>query len=441
VNAVDARNVVLLGRKRWRRTRLNRKHLVRILIATKNFPPRTCGVGDYAFRLAETLAAAGEFVVVLTESADGPRHMAIGLREQSLGGWMDFKATLRHIRAASPDRLQLEYSGYAWGRLGVSWWLNAVLFKVRSQGIAVHIGLHESAISMRQHPLQIPVALAQWLHVGLLLAAAETVSLNMQSRVDILGRAFPWWRSKLRYRPNSSNIPVVPISDTEREAIRGTNGVKDGERVIATFGMFHTAKRYEAVIEAVSRCREKSLKLWMLGETDNAPAGYLARMRQTARTFGIDDRVCWPGRMEAVDISRMLQAADVFVLPQADGQVTRSGSFMAAAAHGLPVIAVRAANERDQSAFTHGGNVWFVEHATAEAFAAALDTLLDDAAAARGIGDSLRQLYKDRYDWPNVLESFGAKKAPAAGDTAGGRAISARVNSAANAAHAGGAKR
>src|SRR5262249_26449968 len=150
-------------------------------------------------------------------------------------------------------------------------------------------------------------------------------------------------------------------------------GLADGGRVIATFGMFHTAKRYEAVIEAASRLRQKNVQLWMLGETDNAPAGYLERMKEKARTHGIEGRVAWPGRMEAGDISRMLQAVDVFVLPQADGQLTRSGSFMAAAAHAMPVVAVRAANERDQSGFMHGENVWFVERATPEAFAEAID--------------------------------------------------------------------
>jgi len=399
---------------------------MRVLILTKNFPPQSCGVGDYAFRMAEAMEARGDSVTALTEAAQGRRDARIPILEHSLSGWKDLKPVLRIIAEATPERMQLEYSGYAWGRWGVAWWLNTLLFRLRQRGIAVDIGLHETAIRMRQHPLQIPVALAQWLHMALFLAAADSVALNLRSRVGVMGSVFPWWRRKLRYRPNSSNIPVWPISEEERASLRQANGVEPGDAVIATFGMLHTAKRYEALVAAIPLMREKRVRLWMLGDVEKAAPGYVARLKTAAAGAGIGERVLWPGRMDACQVSRMLQAVDVFVLPQADGHLTRSGSFMAAAAHGLPVVAVRDRTRRDQAEFVHGKSICFVERAGPDEFAAAMDELLQDRAATSRLGAELRRLYAERFDWSATMCEPAVARQPAAGAAtleSGGKAM------------------
>jgi len=410
---------------------------MRVLILTKNFPPRSCGVGDYACRMAGAFAAAGDSVSVLTEPSDSPRHCPIGLREHPLRGWRDLQPVLREVAQAAPDRVQLEYSGYAWGRWGTAWWLNVLLFAVRRRGISVHIGLHEGAIRMRQHPLQVPVALAQWAHIGLLLAAAETVAVNMPARMKLLGRVFPWWRAKLRYRPNSSTIPVAPISEAERDAIRREREVSSGDFVVTAFGLFHKAKNYEALIEGVAQLRQqRPVKLWLLGDAAAASPEYITWLRHVAREGGVENAVWWPGRLDAAEISRALQAADVFVLPQPDGHVTRSSAFMAAAAHGLPVIAVR--DPANQLEFIHGENVWLMERSTPEGIAAALGALLGDRAAARRMGRKLQQLYEARFDWPVTLarpRELG--KSPL---TSAARSVTTQGEQAVTAAHAGGAK-
>jgi len=380
---------------------------MRVLLITKNFSPVSCGVGDYASRLADELAAAGHGVTVLTEPADEPRRLSFGLREQSLRGWRDVRPALDAIVAAAPDHVQLEYSGYAWGRWGFAWWLNALLFRLRRRGISVHVGLHELAISMRQHPIQTPVALAQWLHIALILGAAKSAAVNMRSRASLLERLFPWWREKIRYRPNASNIPVIPFAEAERAVLRSARGVDPGELVVATFGLFHPAKNYEALIRAVALLRRSQLvRLWMLGNFAKASSEYIARLKDTAQAAGIQDAVWWSGRLEAAQVSRALQAADVFVLPQPDGHLTRSGAFMAAAAHGLPVVAVRQPAGRDQAEFTHAEHLWLASRSTADELAASIRRLAGDPTVAARIGRNLYELYAARFDWPIAAAAF-----------------------------------
>jgi glycosyltransferase involved in cell wall biosynthesis len=390
---------------------------MRTLVLTKNFPPRTCGVGDYACRLAEFLTATGNEVVVITEPATGRKEFPFALREISLAGWRDLRPLLAAIEQAAPDCVQLEYAGYAWDRWGAPWWLNALLFALWRRKISLRIGLHETAIRMRQHPLQIPVALAQWLHIGLLLAAVPQsgMAVNMPSRVTLLGRVFPWWRGRLRYRPNSSNIPVVPLAASERSGLRRERGVGSGEAVVATFGMFHQAKNYEAVIEAVGSIRKTiPVKLWMLGDASMAAPEYRAHLEVLSLEEGLAGNVWWSGRLEPEELSRTLQAADVFVLPQADGHLTRSGAFMAAAAHGLPVVAVRDPTGHDQREFTHGENIWLVERSAPEPIAEGLRKLVEDPTVAGLIGRNLQRLYEAKFDWPHTVETMGSANRPGA---------------------------
>jgi glycosyltransferase involved in cell wall biosynthesis len=223
---------------------------------------------------------------------------------------------------------------------------------------------------------------------------------------------FPWWRARLRYRPNSSNIPVAPLAPAERSALRRERGVRSGETVVATFGMFHRAKNYEAVIQAVEILRRSvPAKLWMLGDVAMAAPEYRAQLEALVDDAGMERDVWWSGRLEPHDISHALQAADIFVLPQADGHLTRSGAFMAAAAHGLPVVAVRDPAGRDQQEFTHGQNVWLAERSAPEPLAGALRILAEDPTVAALLGRNLQRLYRARFDWYRVL---GTAEAPGA---------------------------
>ena len=382
---------------------------MRLLLLTRNFPPRTCGVGDYACHLAESLAAAGNEVSVLTEPAAHRKELPFPVRELPLTGWSDYQTVLAAIERAAPDRVQLEYAGYGWNSWGTAWWLNALLLALRQRKIPVHIGLHEIAIGMRQHPLQLPVALAQWVHIGLLIAAAETVAVNLPSRVTLLGRVFPWWRARLRYRPNSSNIPVVPLASSERSALRRERGVARGDAVVATFGMFHRDKNYQALISAFALLRRtRSAKLWMLGDVAMAAPDYRQQLQALVREEGVEQDVWWSGRLDDAEVSRALQAADVFVLPQPDGHLTRSGAFMAAAAHGLPVVAVRDPGNCGQQEFRHGENIWLVERSTPQPIVEALRILLDDLTVAGLLGLNLQRLYTAKFSWSRaIVESRG----------------------------------
>jgi glycosyltransferase involved in cell wall biosynthesis len=326
-----------------------------------------------------------------------------------LDGWRDVRAAARAIATAKPEQVQIEYSNYGWSRWGFALWVNALVFALSrglgAPGPPVTIALHEFPLGFRQYPLHAGFSLVQRLHFALLVLGANEVLTNTQERAGILRRWFPWRREAIGYRPNSSNIPAAACGAEQRAGLRAAHAA-GAKLVLATFGMFHSTKHYEGVIEAAGMLRdEMPAALWMLGDEKQALNAYLEKLRAAVRASHMDGAVWWPGHLEAEEVSAALQAADIFVLPQPDGHLTRSGAFMAAAAHGLAVIAVR--NTENQAEFEHGENVWLVAASRAELFAQAIRQLAGDAALRARLGNNLRALYEKKFSWTTAAAFRG----------------------------------
>jgi glycosyltransferase involved in cell wall biosynthesis len=375
---------------------------MRIALITSRFPPECCGVGDYTLGLARALQEQGHDVVVITRPEQGARPTGIQVVDAPLGGWKDLHGVVRLLERERVELAQIEYSGYGWSRWGFSFWLNALVRAIRQRGIAVNIGLHETYLNFLQHPQLIPISLFQRVHVWLLIAASSQVFVNTPERQRVLRRRLLWCRAKIEYRPNSSTIPVAPLAEEDRRELRVLRSAGPDDCIVATFGLFQKATNLQAVIDAVATAQTaRPLRLWLLGDPRGAQPEYLAMLRQRVQGSGIEGRVFWSGYLPPEQVSAHLQAADVFVLPQPDGHLTRSGAFMAAAAHGLPVIAVR--NSRNQDEFEGGHNVWLVGLSTAIELEAALCMLAGDRTLRAKLGMNLRRTYQELFDWSVTL--------------------------------------
>lgn len=356
-------------------------------------------MGDYARELARFLAARGKDVCVLTEPATGPRPAGVRVVETRLRGWRDLPKVLRAVRREQPGVVQFEYSQYGWHRWGCGFWVNALVLLLRMRGFRVHVALHEFPIRYAQHPWQFAVAALQRMHFWLLCWTAHQVMSNTPERVEILRSWLRWRRHTCSYRPNSNCNPVAAFSEGERQALRRRTGVSEGATVVGVYGMFAEAKNIESVIEAALQVqREIPLHLWLLGDSSQAKPEYLARLRALAGQ--LERPAYWSGPLSPEDVSRHLQALDIFVLPQTDGHLTRSSSFMAAAAHGLPVVAVR--NDRNQNGFTHGTHLWGIEEGRPTHVARAIRELSGAPELRARMGANLRQLYARAFDWQAV---------------------------------------
>ena len=121
----------------------------------------------------------------------------------------------------------------------------------------------------------------------------------------------------------------------------------------------------------------------------------------------------WTGYLEPPGVSASFAAADICVLPYRDGASFRRGSFMAALAHGMPIVSTHPQVALPE--LVHGENVWLCPPRDAEALSEALVRLAADDLLRQRLGAGALALSK-QFDWrliaAHTLEVYDAVADP-----------------------------
>lgn len=251
---------------------------------------------------------------------------------------------------------------------------------------------HELYLPMQKRPKLFLLGFAQRVINTLLCTVSHSVVVNTLPYLVEIQR-MPWLRKKAFLIPNPSNIPVgVTMKD------------KAGERLtIGVFGLFAPAKQYEIALEAFARVHQHwpNTHFVLIGDTTRAPKSYLRKLEEIVQEKGLAAVVHWTGPCGSDECSKHLGALDIFILPQPDGHLTRSSAFMAAAAHGLPVVA--ALGEDQGFKFVDRENIVFAKPGDAGSFTEGLEFLIADPVQRRRIGANAKALYDREFSWEAAL--------------------------------------
>jgi len=128
---------------------------------------------------------------------------------------------------------------------------------------------------------------------------------------------------------------------------------------------------------------------------------YLKRIESLIEELGLTDRVLWTGYTPPPEVSANLLASDICVLPYRDGASFRRGSFMAALAHGLPIVSTRP--RVDVPELRQGENILLVPPDAPVALAEALARLASDAELRRRLGEGAARLAQS-FTWERIAE-------------------------------------
>jgi len=257
----------------------------------------------YQGRLARELSAHGASVHALGEVHASRPWQVLGARRQ-LRRWIEHN----QIQAA----------------ICHSWWPYAVFAPAaRRAGIPVGLWVHETTTGRgwleRWAGRRRPDFLLTW---GTGMAAALH-RLFPQPAAEILGPPVP--------------IPP-PLSTAARAAARAQQGAASGDVVLLQASRFEPWKGHGLLIEALARLRDlPSWQLWVAGGAQRPhEAAYGRALRTRAAQLGLQERIHWLG--ERTDVSRLMQAADIFCQPNTEPE-PYGVVFLEALAAGLPVVA------------------------------------------------------------------------------------------------------
>jgi glycosyltransferase involved in cell wall biosynthesis len=193
---------------------------------------------------------------------------------------------------------------------------------------------------------------------------------------------------------------------------------------VAYFGFLNASKGGRALVDLLARLRGsgRDVRLLMIGgrtgASDPSNAAYLAELEADLARAGLNDRVHWTGHLPPAEVSAWLHAADLVVLPYAEGASYRRGSLLAALAHGRPVVTTRPAEpppgalaglaaEDIPPALEDGVSVRWVPPGDPGALADAVAALLADPAQAARLASGARAVAR-WFDWPVIAARHAA---------------------------------
>ncbi|HET6316816.1 MAG TPA: glycosyltransferase [Chloroflexota bacterium] len=343
-----------------------------VLFISGEYPPDVGGVGDYTVCLRRALASSGVDSAVLSR--------------RQVRRW-DARALMWLLRMA-PRRgiVHIQFQAGAFDLLG-DVCLMPLLLRLARPRVRVLTTFHDVRV-----PYLFPRAgVLRWQAVKLLARTSHAVVAADERDLHAVGRTR--WQV-----PIGSNVACAPPYGYDRLAFRQGLGLAPDTLAVAYFGLLNASKGLDTLIDAFDlvRSARPGARLLMLGGSVGAsyPSDAVTASRLRAR-LGHSD-VQPTGWLEPQALSAHLLAADVALLPYADGASARRGSLLACATHGLPIVSTLPASQAVADAI-------LAVPATAAALGEAVLRLADDAALRSRVREGAAAL-TERTRWQAIAE-------------------------------------
>jgi len=384
---------------------------MKVCLITGEYPPDQGGVGDFTHELEQALATLGHEVHVITSASHSTQHATrntLTVHRIVRGwGWGCWRDIIQLNDALRFDVLNVQYQTAGYGmhpainllplqlRLGTG-------TESRPHTVVTLHDLKMPYLFPKAGPLRwwVNLALARWSDAVIVTNAEDFARLSTYSFIRPLSLI-----------PIGSNISPEPPSGYDRENWRAHWCLEPDNLLLSYFGFLNESKGAETLVRALARLVQRGydVRLMMVGgkvgSSDPTNVAYLKRIEGLIEELGLTDRVLWTGYTPQPEVSANLLASDICVLPYRDGASFRRGSFMAALAHGLPIVSTRP--RVDVPELRHGENILLVPPDAPVALAEAIARLAEDAEMQRRLSEGAARLAQD-CTWEKIAEKTEA---------------------------------
>jgi len=396
---------------------------MRVLVISGAFPPMRIGEADHAFHLCRYLAKRKLDVHVLTTQTNGVAsdpdiEVYPIMRNWS---WLDLPRLVIFLRHCAPDAVLLIYLGMIYNFHPMITFLPTISkillpkvpFVAQFEAASGALPRRTSVVSraLRKGIAECAGGRNVDYRFGTLLRDSDRIILLSDHHRAILADRFPGVNKKSVLNPPPPLMTMCPEGNgAARQRGREALGVRADEFLVVYFGRIYPDKGVDSLLKAVQLViRHKSLfRVAMVGgslefEFPGRPM-YEQGIHDLSKRLGIENRLIWVGeyKWNSDVASTYLHAADLCVLPFDSGVMLSKSSFVAAAAHGLPIISTR--GEMVEQPFIHGENVFLCPPKDPEALASAIEMLMDKPNLRKALGIGSFNLAQEWFSWDKAVE-------------------------------------
>ncbi|WP_179336960.1 glycosyltransferase family 4 protein [Winogradskyella ludwigii] len=311
----------------------------KILLITNNFPPISCGVGDYTYNIGKEFINEGHDVAIICRDdkriSDYWNKTNEGFTVHTAGGnWTieDWKKVLNLVSKLSVDNLIFQYVPGSYNKYTVPLSLLYFFNKLKKTEVKVITTFHETYVRYNwSHPKYLYVALGQRIIARHVAKKSDKLITSIDRYKDQLER----WNSNINLIPIGSNIIPVEVLISDILEVRKTIAPK-GETVFCTFGN----RNHELLLELFKKILniKPESTLLIIGKV-NADLSTL--------TKSVRNQIYTTGFLEANEVFKYLKSSNAFIMLDKVGEkgnggtCNKSGSLAAGFAAKLPVFATK----------------------------------------------------------------------------------------------------
>ena len=349
------------------------------------YPPRRCGIATFTQHLAAA-AGGGEIAALITPERGSPYPLEVHhrIRQDEPSDYMRSAHELR----GCVDVVSIQHEYGIWGGQDGS----SVIDFAEALDLPTVATLHTV--------LREPTDRQRTIMRGLVDRVEATVVMST-SAAELLANAYQVDPGRVEIIPHG--VPDLPLVDPE--TIKPGLGVA-GHQVILSFGLLGPGKGYELAVDALPGvvARHPTALFVIVGATHpdlirREGEAYRETLVARARALGVSDHVRFIDRFVGrVELTRWLEAADVFVTPYPNLDQIVSGTLSYAMGAGRVVVSTPYTYAAELLA---DGRGILVEQGSPERFAEALDRVLSDDALRAAVGQKAHA-HARRMIWSEV---------------------------------------
>lgn len=298
-----------------------------------NYVPRQCGLATFTTDVATWVARAlgpesDVFVVAMNDRKEGYDYPAMVRFEVLAGNPRDYPRAADYINLSGVDVVSLQHEfGIFGGPRGI--YITDMLSDLRKPVVT-------TAHTVLPDPE--PDRLAAMVQT---CALSDAVVVMSRKSIDFLEEYYGVPREKVHLIHHG--VPDMPLEDSTGYKRRW--GLV-GRTVLLTFGLLHTRKGIEHMIEAMPAIVERfpDAVYVVLGATHpplklKEGEKYRFFLKRRARELGVEDNVLFYDRFVSLEeLTSFLAACDIYVTPYLDLNQIVSGTLAYAVGLGKPVI-------------------------------------------------------------------------------------------------------